>query len=84
MSTDLESILALSVEVREKESKAREGRMGDRPGLCPWDRSGDWDGSDDGVRWWQRCGIVGLDRCCESIYQSELFSMIYHFMWTGE
>ena len=66
MYTHLESILALSMEVREKESMAREGRVGDRRGLCPWNRSCGWDGSGDGVGWWQRCEIMGLDRRCES------------------
>ena len=82
MYTDLESILALSVEVREKENKAREGRVGNRRGLCPWDRSCDWDGSDDRVGWWQRCGIMGLDRCCESLEPSELYTMIHYVIWT--
>ena len=75
MYTDLESILALSMEVREKESEARVSCMGNRRGLYPWNRSCDWDGSDDGVGRWQRCRIMGLDRCCESLYQ------LANFLW---
>lgn len=80
MYTDVESILALSVEVREKECETREGRVGNRRGLCPWNRNCHWDGSDNGVGWRQRCGVMGLDRRCESTWQSELFFMIHHIM----
>ena len=52
MCTDDESILGFFVGVRKEEREAREGRVGDRRGLCGWDCVGDWDGDAEGAGWW--------------------------------